>query len=803
MQQDSRKGYKIYHSLLGMILTLALIFWINEHFVLKVHVLICVLYSLVPAVLLFLLDKYKKNTISYLVLLGLLVVGVLILLISSTNPIKVVTDIVDWVIKYNRTDDMYEVFPVHMVLAVVSILGSILFFFIIRKLLYRILLGAVIVLLFVILSVAHIHMSKIVVGICIFYILNILIELSGLLYSKRTGIKDKKESVFYLIPVCILLAFIAAGLPSKSEPIQWTGVKNIYFNIKDRIEKLMTQWEFFMSDGAGIFSISLSGYSEEGSLDNKDLVNSQKVALKITGRRGLSPIYLTGSVNDTYTGYSWEKSKEDYLPDEQEYQMDYAELLYGLSRLDPQVFNDNRFAETKSIKVIYNNIKTKTFFYPSKIKWFQFDNHAYYLDMEYAGMTFQKPKGEKTAYNLSFFELNLQGPEFQNMLRMADDFSYNVNREIDRERISFMEDEMFVRDKENFVLNREDFYELFRERAKVIYDCYTYLPPDLPERVKDLAIEITKNHDTRYDKLKALEEYLLEFEYSYEPGRVPEGRDFVDYFLFDNKKGYCTSFATALAVLGRCIGIPTRYVEGYVVNYGDMDDIGFLVRNSNAHAWTEAYFDGVGWIPFEATPSMHEERYTMWAPKRKYEDNGRSSSYNRMEIAPPIYEVPDIDYEKSYRNDKKDDLLLLVLIFLATIIIVLTIIISYYLILRRKYHKEFERYDNNNKMYLLFLRILFLLRYNGFVLGAQDTLLSLAERIKDRYQYNDIVFTDVVNVFMAYRYGDIPVTDMQLDRVDTFYRGLMTEHENETKKLKLHIEEFLFLVRRYSHSANY
>ena len=121
-----------------------------------------------------------------------------------------------------------------------------------------------------------------------------------------------------------------------------------------------------------------------------------------------------------------------------------------------------------------------------------------------------------------------------------------------------------------------------------------------------------------------------------------------------------------------------------------MDDIGFLVRNSNAHAWTEAYFDGVGWIPFEATPSMHEERYTMWAPKRKYEDNGRSSSYNRMEIAPPIYEVPDIDYEKSYRNDKKDDLLLLVLIFLATIIIVLTIIISYYLILRRKYIRNLK-----------------------------------------------------------------------------------------------------------------
>ena len=61
--------------------------------------------------------------------------------------------------------------------------------------------------------------------------------------------------------------------------------------------------------------------------------------------------------------------------------------------------------------------------------------------------------------------------------------------------------------------------------------------------------------------------------------------DFTYYFLFENKQGYCTSFATAMAVLGRAIGIPTRYVEGFVVDYRDYDNRGILVRNSMAHAW--------------------------------------------------------------------------------------------------------------------------------------------------------------------------------------------------------------------------
>lgn len=802
MPHDSNKGYQIYYSLLGMILTFALILWINDYYVLKVHPVISIIYSIVPAVLLHIFDSNKKNTISYLIILGFLPIGGLIFLIRSTNPITWARNIIDWIIRYDSTELLYETAPAYTVLAALALIGSIVFYIISKKSMARLLLGVIVVVFFVVSIIVEINVGKIVVGIGIFYILNILIELSGRLYSNRTGTKDKKESILYLLPVCLLLAVIAAGLPSKSEPIQWTGVKRIYNSVKDRIEKLVTNWEFFATEGEGLFSISLSGYSEDASLDNKDLISNQKIALIVDGHSGLAPIYLTGSVNDIYTGHSWEKSKEDYIEGQHEYQMDYSELIYGLSRLDPQIIEEYRLVEKRSIDIIYNNIRTRSFFYPSKSLWFRFDRSNYNMDMEFASISFLKAKGNKTAYNLSYYEMNLQGPEFQVMLRMTDGFSYNDSREIDYDRIKFLEDELYVRDGENFVLNRQNFYELYKERADIIYNRYTQLPQDIPDRVKDFAYELTKDEDTRYDKLKAIEEYLIGYEYSYTPGRVPEGADFVDYFLFENKKGYCTSFATAIAVLGRSIGIPTRYVEGYVVDYGDKDDSGYLVRNSDAHAWAEAYFDGVGWIPFEATPSYNEQRYTPWAPKSKNEDR-KSGLYDIKDFMPPIPEIIDGGYIARGNRSNSSSIMIWVLVILATIIIFLAILTSYYLILGSRYRKKFDKFDNNEKMYHTFLRILKLLKYEGFILSTQDTLLMLSDRIKDRYQYNNIILQDVVEIYMAYRYGEVDVTDKEYVKVSIFYKGLMKHHENNTKALKLHMEEFLFLIKTNGSSATY
>ncbi len=107
--------------------------------------------------------------------------------------------------------------------------------------------------------------------------------------------------------------------------------------------------------------------------------------------------------------------------------------------------------------------------------------------------------------------------------------------------------------------------------------------------------------------------------YTLSPGETPADRDFVDYFLFESKKGYCVHYATAATLLFRALGIPSRMVEGYVVTpeamekaksaadgKEDADEFVVRVPDSNAHAWVEVYMDGIGWIPVEVTPGGGE-----------------------------------------------------------------------------------------------------------------------------------------------------------------------------------------------------
>jgi transglutaminase-like putative cysteine protease len=129
--------------------------------------------------------------------------------------------------------------------------------------------------------------------------------------------------------------------------------------------------------------------------------------------------------------------------------------------------------------------------------------------------------------------------------------------------------------------------------------------PEMPERVAALARGLVAGHDTTYDKVLAINRHLwtaYRYDLSIPPQRT--NGDAVDYFLFEERRGYCEQFASAMAVLLRAVGIPARLVTGYTP--GTLHPVtGLLeVRNSNAHAWVEVFFPGVGWVEFEPTPGF-------------------------------------------------------------------------------------------------------------------------------------------------------------------------------------------------------
>ena len=190
-----------------------------------------------------------------------------------------------------------------------------------------------------------------------------------------------------------------------------------------------------------------------------------------------------------------------------------------------------------------------------------------------------------------------------------------------------------------------------QDPAEIMWN-YTKLPEGLPARIGKLAGQITDQLGAdadRYDKVKAIEAYLrTHYSYTLTDTSVPAaGADFVDQFLFEQKQGYCVHFASAMVVMLRTQGIPARYVKGFApgeevgsVNgagtgggtlgsgadngdgssgsaagagsvYGSSGSAAgeaktqmYTVRASDAHAWVEVYFAGVGWVAFEPTPGF-------------------------------------------------------------------------------------------------------------------------------------------------------------------------------------------------------
>ena len=108
--------------------------------------------------------------------------------------------------------------------------------------------------------------------------------------------------------------------------------------------------------------------------------------------------------------------------------------------------------------------------------------------------------------------------------------------------------------------------------------------------------------------------------YDEEPGSLPEGRSFLDWFVHENPSGYDVHYATLAVMMFRYYGIPSRYVEGYLLEGGSE------IPETSAHAWPEIYLSGYGWIPVEVM-----EEYQARMPSYLEEDGGQAYAQNQSE----------------------------------------------------------------------------------------------------------------------------------------------------------------------------
>jgi transglutaminase-like putative cysteine protease len=143
------------------------------------------------------------------------------------------------------------------------------------------------------------------------------------------------------------------------------------------------------------------------------------------------------------------------------------------------------------------------------------------------------------------------------------------------------------------------------EYSPDIMETYLQIPP-LDPRIPEFAKEITKNARTPFDKAVAIESYLRNrFTYTLNLAGKP-GDDPLAHFLFETRAGHCEYFASAMTIMLRTLGIPSREVNGFLP--GEYNDLGgdYIVRASDAHSWVEVYFPGMDWQTFDPTPAAPE-----------------------------------------------------------------------------------------------------------------------------------------------------------------------------------------------------
>lgn len=156
------------------------------------------------------------------------------------------------------------------------------------------------------------------------------------------------------------------------------------------------------------------------------------------------------------------------------------------------------------------------------------------------------------------------------------------------------------------------FDDLFGEYGTYAESTYMYVPEDKIPRI----VELCNTSGVRNGNYTAATNFIISTlnemtTYTTSPGNAPSNVDIAEYFLFDSGKGFCQQYATTAALMYRLLGLPSRYVTGYMVTPSDFHQNSdgtytAVATDEKAHAWVEVYMDGVGWIPTEVTFSQDE-----------------------------------------------------------------------------------------------------------------------------------------------------------------------------------------------------
>lgn len=782
MKISNEVKQRIYHVISITLLATILTSIVNVLYDFQVNEFLIFAIAVISMVIVYIAHHHRRICLALLFSI-LLVIGVF-LYIKRIPILLHIQNVWDFVVNYmNGTEKLHGNYGIVLFIFIfIQLVGSIIATILCRHNVVRYCSFVAAFIAIIVMSLIGFSCTRMLVAYVVLANLMLLIEICC---NQMEATKEKKQvAVLHLLPICFIITICVFVLPMKEDPIRWTGIRRAISMVREKGEIVREQIRLYFAGKDGSYEMSFAGFTDGDSDLGGEIGNDDGIAIKLKSSINDYPSYLIGNVKNVYTGSKWTTKTTKVTEGSSEYMNDMNEFVCALSRYTLDEIDAKSLLQYENFEIIYEDIRTITKFYP--LKTYRFVNSSENKEKtdEYANLHFKKLKGEGTNYLTYYYRYNLDSEFIKNMLRESDTFTYD-GYSIDIEALRGLGEEFFKKGI-NFSSINAEYIEELESRFDRIYKDYLLLPESLPNRVVQLAEKITQGLTTNYDKMKAIERYLNSLTYTTKTIQPEEGKDFVDSFLFEQKEGYCTYFASAMAVMGRCLGIPTRYVEGFYVDYEDKKDSYYTVKNTDAHAWVEVYFNGIGWVPFEPTPGYVERFYKEWKPITKEENNGYQSSnpYVEQNNQPPVIPTQENEHakiEKRGRGINTDIVFILVGIFG----IILLLSFMYYLWSRYKMYRLYKEADNATKGVVIYRKIMYHLEKIGLPYMNTETLQVYTTRMDQSIPIPSYSLKKVNDLYMAIRYGDYTITDEELAMILAYEKEFYVYLKNTYGRMKV------------------
>ncbi|GKX31223.1 hypothetical protein SH1V18_37030 [Vallitalea longa] len=614
-----------------------------------------------------------------------------------------------------------------------------------------------------------------------FYIFIIAIITNYFYYFYNKNIKDKDKKGFYLLAVnsiifSVIIIFLAGNLyRAKPRPLIFIyDVSKALEDYFENMQKKRTEKKYEGNSGKDNYDDEIEDHEEV--IFNYDSTDELKSKVETTLEPLLyvytdKTLYLRGSTCNMFDGKQWDYyvNYENDINDEDEhiYALSSSAKNYNIEDVKKSLFND------KSVGITYKNISTPILFTPNNF------------------ISIYDSNGNNSNDS---FEYSDRGIVYGAAL--TDGFTYSINYLEPKYDMELLQ-ELLYECKEGLYYGSmtSSYKKRLIDKARNIRRDYMFIPDTITDRTVELAEKITKSSNSEYEKAKAIEKYLKDnIEYSYTTNLPDNNEDILDYFLFETKEGFCTYSATAMVIMARSVGIPARYVKGFVVGEreelepdmlnqnhitNEKKDSKTVVTGWDAHAWVEVYLEGYGWLPFEPTSGF------------SLVDTTVEEDY--IELPDEDIKIEEEIYLENVNTDKKRIPVSAIIIFLIVIKIVLSVSVIGVRLRKRKQYYNLG--TTSKKIITLFSKTLMLMEVAGYKKSSNQTIREYAKTINGELDNSEYNLFQVVKIYEKACYAKGKLEDSQLKIFEGYYQFIKTMAKERTNMITVNIRLFIYNIK--------